>query len=83
MTFIDAQMSPVNACLRPHLSPYSPHLSLKRPHLSPKMQQYTVFIDVFSPELIELVEQEGAARFLVKIWDDFSADGTVAPSRVT
>jgi hypothetical protein len=24
----------------------------------------------FSPELIELIEQEGAARFLVKIWGE-------------
>ncbi len=51
VTFIDAQMSPVNACLRPHLSP-------KRPHLSPKTTQAHDFINKLLPELIELIEQE-------------------------
>jgi hypothetical protein len=64
-------MSLVNAWFSPHLSPDGPHLS-------PIASQPAEIKQQMCPELIELIEQEGATRFLVKIWGDFGARGTVS-----
>uniref|UniRef100_UPI00313D2099 hypothetical protein n=1 Tax=Cereibacter sphaeroides TaxID=1063 RepID=UPI00313D2099 len=47
-----------------------PHFSLLRPHFSPIGAQAIENERRFSPELIELIEQEGLRPFFVKIWGE-------------
>jgi hypothetical protein len=62
--FINANTAYVNAQFSPHTAHLSPHTA----HLSPHTAHLT-FLSLINkgfqrPELIELIEQEGATRFL-------------------
>jgi len=57
----------------PYMLLNGPHMLPERPHMLPISPQDTESKKVISPELIELIEQEGATRFFVKIWGGFGA----------
>ena len=82
MTSYDAILSPVKAIFPLDLSLLRLDLSLHWLDLS-----LITFLSLINkgfqpPELIELIEQEGATRFLVKKWGSFGAHSEVtAPIR--
>lgn len=49
---------------------FSPHMLPFSPHMLPIASQVFENKYEFLPELIELIEQEGASRFFVNIWSD-------------
>ena len=73
-------MLPVNERFSPDLLPFSPDLLPFSPDLLLQTHKFVKKQYVTSPELIELIEQEGATHFLVKIWVVLALVGSFCPT---